>query len=564
MVARLATRDETGVDVVRVAFSQVILFVVFQVLPAAAALFLTAGFEPALQVRVAFAHLYVVAPLGLAGALIIAAALASLARAVSLLTPAASQDDFEPPTAKRLRIFPAAAALVASASGVVAYVVCGVLVVGLSAGTGRAAAFAIIGVAAAFIYALASYVAAERYLTPAFAYLTAKKIKFRARRTIPLGARCVIAGGAGAAAIIALAALGPVIATGGFWGWGHWLAAAVLVAVSAAAGYVISGHVTAPVASTVSGGPVTYYVGDQIEELTAAYRRFFDEARGFDDNIRDIAAGLSGEATRVLESLTEQASIASEQATAISQTSVTMKELAGTVKQTASRAEEISGRVDSSAGLVKTAQDQISANAERIEILAEEAATAAKLAVKLNESARRMDEIVALVNDLAEQSTVLALNAAIEAAKAGEFGRGFSAVAREVKNLAGSSKEGTEEIRKVLHEIRDGTLKTVTSARESAGQSSILREGAAKAKTLVEEIVPLVDEIGRTSKQIAASARQQSLGLEQVTTAVENINDAATEALDQVRAVRDAVDNIARISTRLTEEAEVTRRWQRR
>jgi methyl-accepting chemotaxis protein len=560
----VAARNETGADVARAGVTQALLFIAFQVLPAAAALFLTAGLEPASQIRLAFAHLYVVAPLGVAAVLMIAATLASLARAASFSTPAATNNDFEPPTAKRIRAFPASAALVAFASGALAYVICGALVAGSGAGAGRFGAFLIMGVAASFIYGLASYVAAERYLTPVFAYLTAKKIKFKARRTIPLGARCIIAGGVGAAAIIALAALGPVVAAGTFWGFGQWLAAAVLVVVTAAAAYVISGHVTAPLASAASGGPITYYVGDQVEELTAAYRRFFDETRTFDNDVRRVAQELSGEAGRVLESLTEQASLASEQASAISQTSVTMKELAGTVRQTASRAEEISGRVDSSAGLVRTARDQILTNAERIEMLAEEAQTAAKLAVKLNESARRMDEIVALVNDLAEQSTVLALNAAIEAAKAGEFGRGFSAVAREVKNLAGSSKEGTEEIRKILHDIRDGTLKTVTSARDSAGQSSVLREGAAKTKALVEEIVPLVDEIGRTSKQIAASARQQSLGLEQVTTAVENINDAATEALDQVKAVRGAVDNIAQISIRLTEEAEATRRWRGR
>jgi methyl-accepting chemotaxis protein len=351
---------------------------------------------------------------------------------------------------------------------------------------------------------------------------------------------------------------------GAAWGLGRWVAAAVLVAVSAAAAYVASGHVTVPLRNTATGAPITYYVGDELEELTASCRRFFDEARAFDEKTRRVAEELTTGAGRARESLTEQASIAAEQASAISQTSVTMKELAGTVKQTAARAEEISGRVDSSAGLIKTARDQILANTERIEALTEEAQTAAKLAVTLNEGARRMDEIVALVNDLAEQSTVLALNAAIEAAKAGEFGRGFAAVAREVKNLAGSSKEGTEEIRKVLHHIRDGTVRTVASARGSAEQSSILREGAAKTKSLVEEIVPLVDEMGRTSKQIAASARQQSLGLEQVTTAVENINEAAAEALGQVNAVRDAVDNMARISSRLAEEADASRQWKGR
>lgn len=556
----MAARDETGVDVPRVAFTQALLFVAFYVLPAAAALFLTAGLEAAAQRRLVYAHLYVVAPLGLASVVVVAAMAASLARAVSFLTPAATQNDFEPPAAKRIRAFPFLAALVAFVSGVVAYVICGAAAAG-PAGYAGVAAIWCIGVGAALMYGLVSYAAAERYLAPIFAFLTAKRIRFAPRRGVSLGVRYLIAGGAGAAALIALAAVGPGLGGGAAWGLGRWAAAAVLVAVSAAAAYVASGHVTVPLRNTATAAPITCYVGGEVEELTAAYRRFFDDARAFDEKTRRAAEELAGGAGRARESLTEQASIAAEQASAISQTSVTMKELAGTVKQTAARAEEISGRVDSSAGLIKTARDQISGNTERIGALAEEAHTTAKLAVTLNESARRMDDIVALVNDLAEQSTVLALNASIEAAKAGEFGRGFAAVAREVKNLAGSSKEGTEEIRKVLHDIRDGTVKTVASARGSAEQSSILREGAAKTKSLVEEIVPLVDEMGRTSKQIAASARQQSLGLEQVTTAVENINEAAAEALGQVKAVRDAVDNMARISSRLVEEADASGRW---
>jgi methyl-accepting chemotaxis protein len=562
VAAKQATRDETGVDAARVAFSQAVTFVAFYALPAAAASFLTVGLEAETQRHLAYAYLYVVAPLGLVSVLVIAAMAASLGRAVSRVTPAASGEAFEPPTARRLRAFPAVAALVAFLGGVAATVIYVAAIFYPGAGPAWAAIL-FIGIAAALVYSLVSYVAAENYLRPIFGYLTAKKVKFAPRGAMPFGVRSAVAGGLGAAALIALVTVGPYFGPPAAWAWGEWLTAAALVGVAAAAAYVAARHVTAPLRSAATASPVTFYVGDEIEELTAACRRFSDETRGFDEKIRRVAEELSAEAARVRQSLTEQASITSEQASAISETSVTMKELAGTVKQTAARAEEISGRVDSSAGLVRTARDQIMTNAERIEALAEEAETAAKLVVVLNQRARRMDEIVSLVNDLAEQSTVLALNAAIEAAKAGEFGRGFAAVAREVKNLAGSSKEGTEEIRKILHDIRDGTVKTMTSARGSAEQSNILREGAATAKNMVEEIVPLVDEIGRTSKQIAASARQQSLGLEQVTTAVENINEAAAEALTQVKAVRDAVEKIAQISSRLAEETD-TAGWPKR
>jgi len=547
---------------VRVGISQGLLLVAFQMIPAAAVLFLAAPLDAGVRARLAWAHAYAVVPLGAAAALFAAAAASSLGRAVSRLTPALPPTDtIEPASARRVRAFPALNAAVAFGGGLLAYVISAFVVGGFGAPGKAGATVLVVGVAAAAISALASYAAGERYLVPIFAFLTANRIYFRKRFFIPVNVKAAMAGGCGAAAVIVLATGGSF--AGGLWSGGQWAAAAVIVAAAAGVAYVIVGRATGPLRNVARASVITYYVGDEIESLTAACRSFLEESRAFDGSIRKVTEELGDQAARVRESLNEQASIASEQASAISETSVTMKELAGTVKQTASRAEEISGRVDSSVKLVKEAEDQILTNAERIDRLAVESQNAARLAVALNESARRMDEVVALVNDLAEQSTVLALNAAIEAAKAGEFGRGFSAVAREVKSLAGSSKEGTEEIRRVLYEIRGSTVKTVASARESAEQSDILREGAAKAKVLVEEIVPLVEEIGRMSKQIAASARQQSLGLEQVTTAVDNINDAATEALDQAKAVRGAVESIAQISSRLAEEAEAPHWWKK-
>jgi len=553
----VAANNNAGAGAAKVAATQTAWWVAFQVIPAAAVLFGTMGLEAAARERLIWAHLYAAAPWGVAGALAVAALWASLSRAARRMTPAApSRGEITSAAGLRLRTYPAVAAAVAFVSGAAAYVTCG-----LAVGFGRAVVVAGVGAVAAAAYAVVSYAAAERNLASIYANLAAQKVVLAGRRYFSAEVRGAAAAALGAAATVALFGAASLWGEGVGWSVGQWLVAAVLVAATGAAAYVVFGRFAGPLRVAARGRPVAYYYGDEVEGLTAAYRAFQEECRAFDGAIRRVTGELAVQASRVRESLTEQASIASEQASAISETSVTMKELAGTVKQTASRAEDISGRVEDSVKLVKTAEDQILTNVERIEALATEAQNAAKLSVALNESARRMDEIVALVNDLAEQSTVLALNAAIEAAKAGEFGRGFAAVAREVKNLAASSKEGTEEIRKVLLEIRDGTLKTVASARESAEQSTVLREGAGRAKSLVEEIVPLVEEIGRMSKQIAASARQQSLGLEQVTTAVDNINDAAAEALDQAKAVRGAVETIMQISSRLAEATEATHWW---
>ena len=77
--------------------------------------------------------------------------------------------------------------------------------------------------------------------------------------------------------------------------------------------------------------------------------------------------------------------------------------------------------------------------------------------VRLSEQSQTIGEIIATVNDLAEQSNLLAVNAAIEAAKAGEHGKGFAVVAQEVKSLAGQSKQATNQVRAILGDIQKAT-----------------------------------------------------------------------------------------------------------
>jgi methyl-accepting chemotaxis protein len=541
----------------RAALLQGAAFAAFAVLPAAAVLFLTAGLDAASYGPLLRAYLFFVVPAGIVSALFAGLFLRAAASSARRLTDAdEALGPYDPPGAGTVRAFPPLCGVVSFACAFLAYVAAGISVPGASA------VVIVVGGGAAVLCGLASYFAAENFLVPLFYVLARAGVRFAERGTVSLGARVSFAAVLGTAAVLALAA-GPALVSGGISVWRSVLVAAVLLVLAGVGAYVFSRRVSVALKKSSSSTPIPFYYGDEVEGVTTFCHKFVGDALAYENTVRRVTEDLSGQSGRVRESLTQQASIAAQQASAISETSVTMKELAGTVKQTASRAEEISGRVEASVKLVKAAENQILRNADRIDRLAAESQDAAKLAVSLNESARRMDEIVALVNDLAEQSTVLALNAAIEAAKAGEFGRGFSAVAREVKNLAGSSKEGTEGIRKVLTEIRGHTVKTVTSSRESAEQSSAMREGALTAKNLVEEIVPLVEEIGRMSKQIAASARQQSLGLEQVTTAVDNINDAAAEALDQAKAVRGAVDTIAQVSMRLAEESDAPWHWRR-
>ncbi len=85
--------------------------------------------------------------------------------------------------------------------------------------------------------------------------------------------------------------------------------------------------------------------------------------------------------------------------------------------------------------------------------------------VRLSEQSQAIGEIIATVNDLAEQSNLLAVNAAIEAAQAGEQGKGFAVVAQEVRSLAEQSKQATAQVRGILSDIQKATSAAVHGDR---------------------------------------------------------------------------------------------------
>src|SRR4030067_173625 len=88
--------------------------------------------------------------------------------------------------------------------------------------------------------------------------------------------------------------------------------------------------------------------------------------------------------------------------------------------------------------------------------------------VRLSEQGQAIGEIIATVNDLAEQSNMLAVNAAIEAAKAGEQGKGFAVVAQEVKSLAEQSKQATAQVRTILGDIQKATSGAVMATEQGS------------------------------------------------------------------------------------------------
>jgi methyl-accepting chemotaxis protein len=174
-----------------------------------------------------------------------------------------------------------------------------------------------------------------------------------------------------------------------------------------------------------------------------------------------------------------------------------MEEMTSTVKQSADNA----GHANK---LAVAARDQAEKGGEVV-------AKAVKAMGEINVAAKKIADIIGVIDEIAFQTNLLALNAAVEAARAGEQGRGFAVVATEVRSLAGRSATAAKEIKTL---IQDSVRKV------DEGSNFVTQSGAT-----LEQIVVAVKKVTDIVAEIAAASREQSAGIDQVNKAVMQLDE---------------------------------------
>ncbi len=261
---------------------------------------------------------------------------------------------------------------------------------------------------------------------------------------------------------------------------------------------------------------------DELGQLVVSIGQLGRTVSAMVANVRSNAAFVSHAGKSLAKGNRDLSDRTEQQAANLEQTAASVEELSSTVHENANTASLANGQ----AGNVRDVADMGAATM----------AQAVESVEAIQASAKRMDEIVGVIDGLAFQTNILALNAAVEAARAGESGRGFAVVASEVRSLAQRSAEASKEIRLLI-----GT----SSSQVASSVQKIRSAGAA-----ITQVVSGIRDVAASMSQISTSSAEQSSGLSEITSAIRQLDEITQRNAQMVeQAVAQAVNMEGRAGT---------------
>ncbi|MFC6447032.1 methyl-accepting chemotaxis protein [Shinella zoogloeoides] len=277
----------------------------------------------------------------------------------------------------------------------------------------------------------------------------------------------------------------------------------------------------------LAGGDLAFQLNEAFAQDFEALRHDFNRSVSqLGTTLAEISGSIStlDTGTREIASGTDDLSKRTEQqAASLEETAAALDEITVNVANSSRRTEEakdVAGRANRSA-----------AESAQVVSHAEEAMR------KIEESSQQISNIIGVIDEIAFQTNLLALNAGVEAARAGEAGKGFAVVAQEVRELAQRSAQAAKEIKGLIH----------NSSTEVESGVKLVRDAGTALKTISEFIV----EINAHMESIATSAKEQSVGLAEVNTAVNQMDQTTQQNAAMVEQSNAASNTLANEAVRL-------------
>jgi len=266
------------------------------------------------------------------------------------------------------------------------------------------------------------------------------------------------------------------------------------------------------------------------------------------NNTSGLVAAAVQETSAIADGLAKSSEIQARQIENVNATAAQMSHSMDEVSaKTASSAEV----AEKSVGIAHEGGDRVRRTIHGMNTIREHIQDTSKRIKRLGESSQEIGDIVALINDIADQTNILALNAAIQASAAGDAGRGFAVVADEVQRLAERSSNATKRIETLVKTIQADTNEAVISMEKSTAEVVGGAGLAEKAGEALEEIEKVSARLAELIDEISKSAGQVSEMASRVSTAMISINEITGQTAESSVTTASAIGKLQRLAQEL-------------
>jgi methyl-accepting chemotaxis protein len=300
---------------------------------------------------------------------------------------------------------------------------------------------------------------------------------------------------------------------------------------------------------------LTHSLSTQSEDEFAEVARSFNT---FTEAVRQIMLRLSGyseqlaSASEELSSgATQSSSAARLQADQTQQIATAMREMSATVQDVSEHSQDAAETSRKAADAARNGGQVVEQILTTMRSIADSSRNVADRIGDLGKSSEQVGKIVAVINDIADQTNLLALNAAIEAARAGEQGRGFAVVADEVRKLAERTTNATKEIAEMIDSIQRETRNAVLAMEQGRREVESGVEKTAASGIVLQELIQLAEKVGDMIARIATAATQQSSTTEHINSSVLQISGSTQEAAASATEAAKACSDLSNLATDL-------------
>jgi methyl-accepting chemotaxis protein len=302
-------------------------------------------------------------------------------------------------------------------------------------------------------------------------------------------------------------------------------------------------------------GELAAQTNSLLERLAVAISGVLRSSSHLSETANDLAhtAGLVSQNTDRQQEVSQSMAAAVEQmSSSVAEITSTMEELSASSTQIADHSQSVVDVANLTLESSKKGADAMQHLQLRMADIHQDSENSLQEIVQLGRKSKEISKVMDLINNLADQTKLIAFNAALEASSAGESGKRFSVVASEIRRLADSVTDSTQEIENRIEEIQDSINRLVITSEKGA---SSIQLGMQVSLETAEDLASLVHAASKTSsaaQQISLSTRQQKTASSQVVIALRDIANASAHNAHSVRNITEISEKMIVMSADLS------------